>query len=296
MSLASLVRGHGRPSRRRRRRDGGRDPRPGHAVGGHHRHDHRWRGQQRHRHRSPRRAGRQGCRRRTSTSTRAVSPATRSRSMCARTSRRRPAARRAPTTWCSTASSPWSSPSPVRAQTEVPTIVGAGIPYITVSGGSTAELTTPGAYDLEGGFPAYLGAMALSAKAARPQEGRLPRRERAGGHSGRAGVRCHGLQGGGRRLHGGPGQRGHRRHQPADAVGRLGWRGRGRHGRRRDVVHVLPAGLQHARPQAAPVRALDLSGPEHPRLAHARQGARRLLHHHLDGSRPRQTTRSTPSS
>ena len=49
--------------------------------------------------------------------------------------------------------------------TEVPTIVAAGIPYITVSGGSTAELTTAGAYDLEGGFPAYLGAMALSAKA-----------------------------------------------------------------------------------------------------------------------------------
>jgi len=42
--------------------------------------------------------------------------------------------------------------------------VAAGIPYITVSGGSTAELTTPGAYALEGGFPAYLGAMALSAK------------------------------------------------------------------------------------------------------------------------------------
>ncbi len=51
-----------------------------------------------------------------------------------------------------------------QGQTEVPTIVGAGIPYITISGGSTAELTTPGAYDLEGGFPAYLGAMALSAK------------------------------------------------------------------------------------------------------------------------------------
>jgi branched-chain amino acid transport system substrate-binding protein len=51
-----------------------------------------------------------------------------------------------------------------QGQTEVPTIVAAGIPYITVSGGSTAELTTPGAYALEGGFPAYLGAMALSAK------------------------------------------------------------------------------------------------------------------------------------
>ena len=52
-----------------------------------------------------------------------------------------------------------------QGQTEVPTIVGAGIPYITISGASTAELTTPGAYALEGGFPAYLGAMALSAKA-----------------------------------------------------------------------------------------------------------------------------------
>ena len=52
-----------------------------------------------------------------------------------------------------------------QGQTEVPTIVGAGIPYIMISGASTAELTSPGAYALEGGFPAYLGAMALSAKA-----------------------------------------------------------------------------------------------------------------------------------
>ena len=51
-----------------------------------------------------------------------------------------------------------------QGQTEVPTIVGAGIPYITVSGASTAELTSPGSFALEGGFPAYLGAMALSAK------------------------------------------------------------------------------------------------------------------------------------
>ena len=51
-----------------------------------------------------------------------------------------------------------------QGQTEVPTIVGAGIPYITVSGASTPELTSPGAFALEGGFPAYLGAMALSAK------------------------------------------------------------------------------------------------------------------------------------
>jgi branched-chain amino acid transport system substrate-binding protein len=51
-----------------------------------------------------------------------------------------------------------------QGQTEVPTIVGAGIPYVTISGASTAELTSPGAFDLEGGFPAALGAMALSAK------------------------------------------------------------------------------------------------------------------------------------
>ena len=48
--------------------------------------------------------------------------------------------------------------------TEVPTITGAGIPYITLSGASTAELTTPGAFTIEGGFPAALGAFALSAK------------------------------------------------------------------------------------------------------------------------------------
>ncbi len=51
-----------------------------------------------------------------------------------------------------------------QGQTEVPTIVGAGIPYIVVTGASTAELTSPGAYDLDGGFASYLGAMALSAK------------------------------------------------------------------------------------------------------------------------------------
>jgi branched-chain amino acid transport system substrate-binding protein len=51
-----------------------------------------------------------------------------------------------------------------QGQTEVPTIVGAGIPYLTISGASTAELTSPGSFALEGGFPAYLGAMALSAK------------------------------------------------------------------------------------------------------------------------------------
>jgi branched-chain amino acid transport system substrate-binding protein len=48
-----------------------------------------------------------------------------------------------------------------QGQTEVPTVVTAGIPYITMSGGSTAELTTPGAFALQGGFPAILGAMAM---------------------------------------------------------------------------------------------------------------------------------------
>ena len=51
-----------------------------------------------------------------------------------------------------------------QGQTEVPTVVKAGIPYITMSGGSTAELTTPGAFALQGGFPAILGAAALQAK------------------------------------------------------------------------------------------------------------------------------------
>jgi len=51
-----------------------------------------------------------------------------------------------------------------QGQTEVPSVVKAGIPYITMSGGSTAELTTPGAFALQGGFPAILGATALQAK------------------------------------------------------------------------------------------------------------------------------------
>ncbi len=49
-------------------------------------------------------------------------------------------------------------------QTEVPTVVKAGIPYITMSGESTTELTTPGSFALQGGFPAILGAMAMQAK------------------------------------------------------------------------------------------------------------------------------------
>jgi branched-chain amino acid transport system substrate-binding protein len=48
--------------------------------------------------------------------------------------------------------------------TEVPTIVAAGIPYIVVTGASSAELSTSGAYALQSGFPSYIGAMALSAE------------------------------------------------------------------------------------------------------------------------------------
>ena len=51
-----------------------------------------------------------------------------------------------------------------QGQTEVPTITGAGIPYITLSGASTAELTTKGSFALGGGFPAILGGFALYAK------------------------------------------------------------------------------------------------------------------------------------
>ncbi len=47
---------------------------------------------------------------------------------------------------------------------EVPTIVQAGIPFITLTGASTAELTTPGAFSIEGGLASDLGAMALDAK------------------------------------------------------------------------------------------------------------------------------------
>jgi branched-chain amino acid transport system substrate-binding protein len=48
--------------------------------------------------------------------------------------------------------------------TEVPTIVAAGIPFITLTGASTAELTTPGAFSIEGGLASDLGAIALDAK------------------------------------------------------------------------------------------------------------------------------------
>lgn len=45
-------------------------------------------------------------------------------------------------------------------QAMVPIITKAGIPYVTVSGASTAELTTPAAYSWTGGFPGTLITMA----------------------------------------------------------------------------------------------------------------------------------------
>ena len=48
--------------------------------------------------------------------------------------------------------------------TEVPPIVQAGIPFITLTGSSTAELATPGAFSIEGGLASDLGVVALHAK------------------------------------------------------------------------------------------------------------------------------------
>ena len=45
-----------------------------------------------------------------------------------------------------------------------PTITEAGIPYVTLSGNSAAELTAPGAFALTGGYPGSLGAFAQHAK------------------------------------------------------------------------------------------------------------------------------------
>jgi len=47
---------------------------------------------------------------------------------------------------------------------EVPPIVRAGIPFITLTGSSTAELATSGAFSIEGGLASDLGVMALHAK------------------------------------------------------------------------------------------------------------------------------------
>ncbi|MGW0357085.1 ABC transporter substrate-binding protein [Nocardia nova] len=45
----------------------------------------------------------------------------------------------------------------------VPVITGAGIPYLTPAGASGAEMTTPGAFALTGGFPGTLKSMAVYA-------------------------------------------------------------------------------------------------------------------------------------
>ena len=47
---------------------------------------------------------------------------------------------------------------------EVPIVTGAGIPWIGLAGASQAELSTPGAFALTGGFPVTLAAQAQDAK------------------------------------------------------------------------------------------------------------------------------------
>lgn len=49
-------------------------------------------------------------------------------------------------------------------EAQAPVITGAGIPYVTGSGNSAAELTAPGAFALTGGYPGTLGAFAQHAK------------------------------------------------------------------------------------------------------------------------------------
>lgn len=49
-------------------------------------------------------------------------------------------------------------------EAQAPIITGAGIPYVTGSGNSAAELTAPGAFALSGGYPATLGAFAQHAE------------------------------------------------------------------------------------------------------------------------------------
>ena len=84
--------------------------------------------------------------------------------------------------------------------TIVPIITKAGIPYVSATGSSSDELTTPGTFMWTGGFPADLGGMATVRGSARLQEGhrvrdRRPVRARRG-----AGDRHAGVQGGRRRA------------------------------------------------------------------------------------------------
>jgi branched-chain amino acid transport system substrate-binding protein len=48
-------------------------------------------------------------------------------------------------------------------EAQAPVVTGAGIPYLTGSGNSAAELTAPGAFALTGGYPGTLGAFAQHA-------------------------------------------------------------------------------------------------------------------------------------
>ena len=47
---------------------------------------------------------------------------------------------------------------------QVPVVTGAGIPYVTLSGSSSEELTTPGVFALTGGYPTTLAAFAAKAE------------------------------------------------------------------------------------------------------------------------------------
>ena len=136
----------------------------------------------------------------TRTIRRVASRVTRSSSTPARTSRPRPAARPAPTTWSRRASSPSSSPSPGRARPRCPRSPAPASPTSRSAGHRPQSSPRRAPSTIDGGFPAYLGAEALSAKQHGYHEGRSPGGERAGRHPGRAGARRPRLQSGRRRA------------------------------------------------------------------------------------------------
>ncbi len=108
-----------------------------------------------------------------------------------------------------------------QGQTEVPTITGAGIPYITISGASTAELTDPGAYDIDWRLSGLLGCPRAERQGARHQEGGVRGRQCALGDPGRTGAGRHRLQVGRGRARHRPRQHRHGRHDAPAAVRRL---------------------------------------------------------------------------
>ena len=156
-----------------------------------------------------------------------------------------------------------------QGQTEVPTITAAGIPYITISGASTAELTTPGAFAVEGGFPAYLGAMALSAKAHNLKKVTFLVENVPAAIQGAQVLGALVFKAAGIGFDVVPVNEGTADISPQMQSAVRGVQ-RGGHGRRRDALHVVPAGVQHTRAQDPEVRPLDLPGPEHPQLADPR--------------------------